>query len=37
MCVCVCVCVSVHVTLKSRFEAILNARTALYLTTIHLT
>ena len=37
VCVCVCVCVSVHVILKSRFEAILNARTALYVTTIHLT
>ena len=33
----VCVHVSVHVILKSRFEAILNARTALYVTTVHLT
>ena len=37
VCVCVCVYVSVHVILKNRFEAILNARTALYVTTIHLT
>ena len=34
VCVCVCVSVSVHVILASRFEAILNARTGLHVTTI---